>query len=52
MTVVASCIYRDGKRAEEVALADEPFATEENAFVWIGLTEPTEEEIAAVEGRL
>ncbi|MFC6448205.1 magnesium/cobalt transporter CorA [Shinella zoogloeoides] len=45
MTVVASYIYRDGKRAEEVALADEPFAAEENAFAWIGLTEPTEEEM-------
>lgn len=46
MTTVASYIYRDGKRANAIPLAAEPFAPEANEFVWIGLAEPTAEEMA------
>ena len=46
MTIVASYIYRDGKRAEEIALIDEPFAVAENTFAWIGVSDPTAEEMA------
>jgi magnesium transporter len=35
MTVVASYIYRAGKRAEDVPLDDQPFETDGNAFAWI-----------------
>ncbi len=45
MTVVASYIYRDGKRAEEVPLVAQPYQPSEGEFVWIGLVEPTAEEM-------
>nr|WP_246733224.1 CorA family divalent cation transporter [Rhizobium laguerreae] len=45
MTVVASYIYRNGKRAEEVPLKNQPFEAGDGEFVWIGLAEPTSEEM-------
>ncbi len=49
MTIVASYLYRNGKRAEEVPLSNEPFAATEGEFVWIGLTDPTSEEMACLQ---
>ncbi|MBP1882432.1 magnesium and cobalt transport protein CorA [Sinorhizobium mexicanum] len=49
MTVVASFVYRDGKRAEELPLSATPTSFEENEFVWIGLYAPTAEEMATLE---
>ena len=48
MTVVASYMYRAGMRAEDVALNDQPLETDGNAFAWIGLTEPTAQEMASL----
>lgn len=46
MSVVAAHLYRDGKRAGTVSL-DAPLrcAEDRSEFVWIGLVEPTEEEL-------
>lgn len=46
MTVVASYLYREGKRAGEVPLAAAPFLSVEGEFVWIGLIDPTPDEMA------
>jgi len=46
MTVVASYLYREGKRAAEVPLATAPFPSVEGEFVWIGLIDPTPDEMA------
>ena len=46
MTVVASYLYREGKRAGEVPLAAAPFPSVEGEFVWIGLIDPTPDEMA------
>lgn len=48
MTIVASYIYRDGRRAEAVALSAEPLSPAENEFVWIGLVDPTADEMASL----
>lgn len=48
MTVVASYLYRDGNREEEVPLEAKPFNTAENEFAWIGLSSPTEMEMEAL----
>jgi magnesium transporter len=45
MTVKASFIYRDGKRAEDVPLADLPIQPRDGEFIWIGLVDPTPEEM-------
>jgi magnesium transporter len=46
MTVVAAFLYRDGHRVEQVPL-DRPLhcAKDDSEFVWIGLVEPSEEEL-------
>ncbi|KQT01746.1 MULTISPECIES: magnesium and cobalt transport protein CorA [unclassified Rhizobium] len=49
MTVIASYMYRRGKRAEEVPLTDQPFKGEDGEFVWIGLSEPTEAEMQNIQ---
>jgi magnesium transporter len=49
MTVVASVLYRDGKRAESVPLDKAAIPGEENAFIWIGLHDPSSEELAVLE---
>jgi magnesium transporter len=48
MTVVASYIYRNGKRAEEVPLAQQTFEARDGEFVWIGITEPTPDEMESL----
>ncbi|KOF22348.1 magnesium transporter [Ensifer adhaerens] len=46
MTIVASYVYRDGKRADAIPLAAEPFEAADGEFVWIGLVDPTPDEMA------
>ncbi|MCJ8054806.1 magnesium/cobalt transporter CorA [Shinella curvata] len=46
MTVVAAFSYRNGNRANPVELQDERYTTAEDEFVWIGLTAPSEDEMA------
>lgn len=48
MTVAASYIYRDGKRAEELPLVPQAYEPREGEFVWIGLVDPTAEELASL----
>jgi magnesium transporter len=49
MTIVASYLYRNGKRANVVELSSEPYHTQEGDFVWIGLTDPTADELASLQ---
>jgi magnesium transporter len=52
MSLVAAAVYRDGKRVRTVSLDDERewrFTGDE--FVWIGLAEPTEPELRALQTR-
>jgi Mg2+ and Co2+ transporter CorA len=46
ITVVASFMYRDGKRAEELPLSPTPISFKDNEFAWIGLNAPGTEEMA------
>jgi magnesium transporter len=48
MTVVASFVYRLGKRAEELPLSDQQYQRTEGEFAWVGLTEPTVDEMASL----
>jgi len=50
MTVIAAYLYRNGRRVESVAL-DHPVhcASDSSEFVWIGLFEPTEEELRTLQ---
>jgi magnesium transporter len=48
MTVVASFVYRGGKRAEAVPTDGPRPALKDGEFVWIGLLEPTEEEMEGI----
>jgi hypothetical protein len=48
MTVVASYIYRNGKRAEEVPLENQTFEAKDGEFAWIGLAEPTADEMESL----
>jgi magnesium transporter len=48
MTIVASYIYRGGKRAEELPITSDPFNANDGDFAWIGLTEPTTDEMASL----
>lgn len=45
MTVVASYLYHDGIRAGSVELTPETIEPKDGDFVWIGLSEPTLEEM-------
>ncbi|WP_426131435.1 magnesium and cobalt transport protein CorA [Pararhizobium sp. PWRC1-1] len=49
MTVVASYIYRGGKRAEELPLGEKPFEPKDGEFAWIGVAEPTADEMNKLE---
>lgn len=49
MTVVASHLYRAGKRAVEVPLTAEPFHVQEGEFVWIGVSDPTPDEMTSLQ---
>ncbi|AOF93066.1 magnesium and cobalt transport protein CorA [Sinorhizobium sp. RAC02] len=51
MTVVASYLYRDGRRFQEVPLESVAMPTEKTDFIWIGLHEPTAEELAILKAR-
>ena len=52
MSVVASFVYCDGERAREVALeATEGLELQDSEFVWIGLADPSEEELRALQVR-
>ena len=44
MSVVASYVYKDGKRAREAPLTETGLALGEGEFVWIGLYEPSDAE--------
>ncbi|MBP1872463.1 magnesium transporter [Ensifer adhaerens] len=46
MTVVASYLYRAGKRADEVPLVATPVDARDCEFIWIGVTDPTADEMA------
>src|ERR1700710_1417430 len=50
MSVVAAYLYRDGKRVREIAI-DERFecAKAKSEFVWIGVANPTSEELATLQ---
>jgi magnesium transporter len=48
MSVVASYIYKDGKRVREAPLTDEGLRLEPGEYLWIGLYEPTSEEFEAL----
>lgn len=49
MTIVASFLYRDGKRAEQIALLETPLRNPDDEFIWIGVSEPTSEEMARLQ---
>lgn len=44
MSVVASYIYKDGKRVREAPLTDAGLRLKPGEYLWIGLYEPTDEE--------
>ncbi|MGX1691898.1 magnesium and cobalt transport protein CorA [Brevundimonas naejangsanensis] len=44
MSVVASYVYKDGKRVREAPLTDQGLALAEGEYLWIGLHEPSDEE--------
>ncbi|MDP9632495.1 magnesium and cobalt transport protein CorA [Ensifer sp. 1H6] len=48
MSVVASYLYRNGKRAETLELSGQALVMDESEFAWIGLHDPTPEEMTAV----
>lgn len=48
MSVVASYIYKDGKRVREALLTDEGLRLQPGEYLWIGLYEPTSEEFEAL----
>ena len=50
MSVIAAYLYRDGRRIEEVPL-DRPLhcAPGRSEFVWIGVLEPSEEELRTLQ---
>jgi magnesium transporter len=49
--IVDWAVYRDGSRASDLALEEalDACQREDNAFAWIGLFEPTDEELALVQ---
>ena len=51
MTLIAASAYRDGKPVRDLRL-DSPadLAPREGEFVWIGLVEPDEAELRALQG--
>ncbi|SES47176.1 magnesium/cobalt transporter CorA [Rhizobium sp. NFR03] len=49
MTVVASYLYRNGNRAEEVPLGKQTLEAKDGEFVWIGIAEPTSDEMESLQ---
>ncbi|KQR75864.1 magnesium and cobalt transport protein CorA [Rhizobium sp. Leaf341] len=48
MTVVASYLYRDGKREVDVPLVEQLHQPEDGTFVWVGITDPTPGELSCL----
>ncbi|MEV4610662.1 magnesium and cobalt transport protein CorA [Neorhizobium sp. LMR1-1-1.1] len=48
MGILASYLYRDGKRLAEVPLQAERYETRPGEFAWIGLSAPTQDEMDAL----
>ena len=48
MTKVAAYLYQDGHRVREVALDEKTPASRKSEFVWIGIADPTPEEMDAL----
>jgi len=48
MTIVAAYLYRDGQRIREISI-DENVACTQDDFVWIGLADPTHEEMLTLQ---
>lgn len=46
MTVIASYIYRLGERTEKLPLTGGPFQEPDGEFAWIGIADPTPDEMA------
>jgi magnesium transporter len=46
MAIVASYIYRDGKRAEDLLFGDDAYLPKEKDFAWIGVYDPSPEDMA------
>ena len=51
MTVIASFLYRDGKRVREVAIDERISCELKSEFVWIGIANPTVEELRTLQDR-
>lgn len=52
MTVIAACLYRGGRRHTEFNIADDVLAgANPNDFVWIGVCDPTDQEMAILQSR-
>jgi magnesium transporter len=52
MSVVAAAIYRGGKRARTVSLDDtRPWRLGRDEFVWVGIVDPAEDELRALQER-
>ena len=49
MSIVASYLYRDGRRAESFDIESGTVPTAENEFVWIGMRDPDERELLALQ---
>jgi magnesium transporter len=49
MTLVAACLYRNGKRQEAAGSRRFPTATQAGDFAWVGLVQPSPEEMAALQ---
>lgn len=48
MTVIASYIYRLGERTEKLPLTGDPFQETDGEFAWIGIADPTADEMACL----
>ena len=51
MSVVAAFKYRAGERAQAIDLADRKIDIGDDEFVWIGVADPTEEELLVLQER-
>ncbi len=51
MGVVAAYVYREGRRVRAATLTPEGLALDKGEFVWIGLLEPTDEELSVLARR-
>ena len=50
MSVVAAFLYRDGKRVREISIEEPtPCTSDTSEFVWIGLLEPSEDELRTLQ---